>query len=82
MQSCIGSNLAYIREETGLNMWVCTSNQIKVALEKEDMLAVVPGQDRWRLPFLARLLEERGEKYYLCEDTNWLTEQIDALCAN
>ena len=53
-----------------------------MALEKEDKLAVVPGPDQWRLPFLGRLLAERGEKFYLCEDTNWLTEQIDALCVN
>ena len=63
-------------------MWTCTSRQVKVALEKVDKLAVVPGHDQWRLPFLARLLTERGEKYYLSEDANWLTEQIDALCAN
>ena len=82
LQSCTGRNLAYIREETGLDIWACTSKQVRVALEKEDKLAVVPGPDQWRLPFLGRLLAERGEKFYLCEDTNWLTEQIDALCVN
>ena len=82
MQSCTGLNLAFLREETGLDPWSCTSKQVKVAMAKENMLAVVPRQDQWRLPFLARLLVERGERYYRCEDTDWLTEQIDALCAN
>ena len=62
--------------------WACTSRQVRVALEKEDKLADVPGLDQWRLQFLAKLLAERGEKFYLCEDTNLLTEQIDSLCVN
>ena len=80
MQSCTGLNLAYLREETGLDPWSCASKQVRVAMENR--LAVVPRLDQWRLPFLARLLVERGERYYQCEDTDLLTEQIDALCAN
>ena len=82
MQSCTGHNLAYLREETGLDPWSCNSRQVRLALVKEDKLAVVPRQDQWRLPYLAKLLVERGERYYQCEDTDWLTELIDALCAN
>ena len=71
-----------LREETGLDPWSCNSRQVRLALVKEDKLAVVPRQDQWRLPYLAKLLVERGERYYQCEDTDWLTELIDALCAN
>ena len=65
-----------------MNVWSTTSKQVRLSLEKEDRLAVVPIQDQWRLPLLARLLTERGEKFYMCENYDLLTEQIESLCVN
>ena len=80
MQSCTGKNLSFIKKETGLDVWSSSSKQVRVALEKGTKLAVVPVQDQWRIPLLAKLLAERGEKYYLCENFDILTEQIESLC--
>ena len=71
-----------VKEETGLDVLSTTSKQVRVALEKENKLADVPAQDQWRLPLLAKLLTERGSKFYLCENCDLLTEQIDSLCVN
>ena len=80
MQSCTGKNLSFIKKETGLDVWSSSSKHVRVALEKGTKLAVVPVQDQWRIPLLAKLLAERGEKYYLSENFDILTEQIESLC--
>ena len=82
MQSCTGENLSFIKKETGLDVWSSSSKQVMVALEKETKLAVVPFKDQWRIPFLAKLLAERGVKYYLCENFDMLTEKIESLCVS
>ena len=51
-------------------------------MDKEDKLAVVPVHDHWRLPLLAKFLTERGERVYMCENYDLLTEQIKSLCVN
>ena len=80
LRTCTGNNLEYIRGETGLDPWSCTSRQVRLAVENR--LTIVPEQDSWRLPFLAKLLSLRGEQYYQCFDTSRLTEQIESLCVN
>ena len=47
-----------------------------------ERLGQLPEQDKWRLTYLGRLLEERGEKFFRMEDTTQLTELIDSLCVN
>jgi hypothetical protein len=47
-----------------------------------EKLSEMPDQDRWRLPYLGRLLEERGERFHNMEDTVGITELIDSLCIN
>ena len=47
-----------------------------------EKLADLPEQDKWRLPYLGKLLEQRGDLYYQLEDTSELTELIDSLCLN
>ena len=80
MTSVTGSNLAYIRSETGKDPWTYSSKEVKAAMSEH--LLAVPAQDSWRLPFLAKLLAMRGEHYYKCMDITWLTEQIDTICVN
>ena len=80
LRSSTGSNLDYVRRQTGLDPWSCSKRQVRAALRDE--AASVPNQDSWRLPFLSKLLAMRGEHYYKCMGTTWLTEQIDSLCVN
>ena len=45
-------------------------------------LAMVPDRDRWRISYLAKLLEERGQVHYEGGDVEHLTVLIDNLCTN
>ena len=75
-----GNNLQHVQEMTGLDPWSCFGSQVKKVMNEK--LAQLPQQDEWRLPYLGKLLEKRGEKYYKVEDTTELTELIDSLCVN
>ena len=73
-----GNNLHLIRDLTGLDPWACTSMDVKKILRERTR--EVPAQDLWRLPYLAKLLEQRGELYHQMLETRELTELIDSLC--
>ena len=75
-----GSNLHLIRELSGLDPWCCSSSQVKQVLGEK--LREVPAQDLWRLAYLGKLLEQRGEAHHEMLDTRELTELIDSLCIN
>ena len=80
VRTTTGNNLNMIRELTGLDPWSCLGNQVKKVLGGK--LAEVPQQDSWRLLYLEKLLEQRGEMYYQMEDTTELTELIESICLN
>ena len=80
VRTTTGSNLHLIRNMTGLDPWSCLGIQVKKVLGEG--LAEVPQQDKWRLLYLERLLDKRGEMYYRNEDTTQLTELIDSICVN
>ena len=80
IRTTTGSNLNLISRLTGLDPWSCTSSQVKNVLGKR--LAEVPNQDEWRLSYLGKLLEQRGEWHFQMTDTSELTELIDSLCVN
>ena len=42
----------------------------------------VPDEDIWRVKYLGKLLEARGEANYEREDTEQLTVLIDSLCSS
>ena len=78
--SVTGRNLTNIANESGLNPWKTSSNEIaRVLHEKENP---TPTMDLWRLPFLEKLLLERRKKEYDLEDVTEITEIIDALCSS
>ena len=80
VRTTTGANLHYVREVTGMDPWNCSPKDVKeVMVEK---LSEMPDQDRWRLPYLGRLLEERGERFHMMEDTEGVTELIESLCVN
>ena len=81
IRTTTGANLDLIRRETGLNMEVARTGQVREKLAKQ---ATVPEEDIWRMRYLARLLSERGEAYYKSEDeeVTRLSGLIDSLCIN
>ena len=80
MRTTTGGNLHHIREVTRLDPWTCSSREVRSVLA--ETMVDMDDQDRWRLPYLGRLLEERGERFYGMEDTEDLTKMIDSLCIN
>ena len=80
VRTTTGVNLHHVREVTGLDPWQCSPNDVKAVMAER--LVQLPDQDRWRLLYLSRLLEERGERFYSMEDTTELTELIGSLCVN
>ena len=75
-----GQNLSVIRWETGLDPLTASLVKMKAAIVNR--LAEVPGEDVWRLQYLCKLLEARGDAYYRGEDSHQLTVLIDSLCSS
>ena len=73
-----GQNLNTIRSETGLDPLACSL--VKVREELAGRLVAVG--DVWRVKYLGKLLEARGEANYKGEDTHQLTVLIDSLCSS
>ena len=77
-QSTTGHNLDLTRWETGLDPVCCGHGKLKEALDRNK--ADVPEEDAWRIPYIGKLLEARGEAYYLGDDLSRLTALVDSLC--
>ena len=80
VQTTTGSNMDLLRWETGLDTLSTSLGKVKLALGKR--LAVVPDSDTWRVMYLGKLLEARGEASYEGYETDHLTGLIDSLCSN
>ena len=80
IRTTTGRNLDLVRRLTGLYPWNCTPFQAKKALSSLD--AEVPSVDKWRIPYLAKLLDQRGEDHFQMKNTSDLTDLIDSLCVN
>ena len=60
IQSTTGRNLRHIEEATCLNPWNTGYRKIREALIMSE-LTEVPPEDKWRLPYLCKLLNQRRE---------------------
>ena len=74
-----GQNMNIIRLETGLDP--LTGSLVKMKADICSKLVAVPDEDIWRVKYLCKLLEARGEASYEREDTDQLTALIDSLCS-
>ena len=83
LRSTTGSNLRYIEECSGLDPLGTSSIKLKEKLQQNDT-ADVPPEDTWRVPYLARLLEQRQvAKYFGQEEKELeLANLIESLCKN
>ena len=80
VQTTTGNNLHLVMEETGINPVNCSSSKVKEVLGVK--LAVVPDHDSWRVAYLGKLLEARGEAHYEGTEVKELTVLIDSFCTN
>ena len=78
-----GSNLKLLEESSGLNPWEYSSSRLKEELVKREKVDI-PDQDKWRVGYLATLLERRQVAHYqgLEEEEKNLDELLDSLCVN
>ena len=84
IQSPVGSNLALLRQESGgLDPWTCSPGQLRAALLRSEVVPV-PDRDRWRIPYLQRLLSEKQDHYYSGDVLNKkrIAGLIDSLVVN
>ena len=83
VRSNLGANLALVRAETGLDPWTTGRGELQSALEAADR-APVPQQDRWRVPYLGKLLAARLKAHYAAEseEEQRLQSLIDSLVIN
>jgi hypothetical protein len=79
-QSITGHNLNIIQWETGLNPVTCSQDKLKADLSMR--LPAVPDRDSWRIQYLLKLLEARGQAHYKGDDVTELTDLIDSLCTS
>ena len=80
VQSTTGHNLSLIKLETGLDPTKVTSCAVKQQLVRKT--PAVPERDRWRLGYLGKMLEARGEAFYAGKETELLSILIDSLCSS
>ena len=80
VQTTTGSNRNLLEKETGLNMTTVGAPKVKQVLEEK--IPAVPDRDKWRLAYLGKLLEERGEAHYAGCETGDMTDLIDSLCSS
>eukprot|EP00092_Neocalanus_flemingeri_P003610 GFUD01003874.1.p1 GENE.GFUD01003874.1~~GFUD01003874.1.p1 ORF type:complete len:108 (-),score=32.71 GFUD01003874.1:111-434(-) len=75
IRTVTGTNVVLLRQTTGLDP--VTANLRKVRDKLSDL-------DEWRMDYLARLLTERGEAYYVTnnEEVARLSYLIDSICIN
>ena len=83
LRSSVGANLDLIQRQTGLDPWAAGPGQLRAALLAADSVAV-PEVDKWRVPYLWRLLAERLQAYYAADTTteDRLTVLINSLVVN
>ena len=63
--------------------WARRGGFILLVKEKlADRLKLAPDRDMWRIPYLSKLLEQRGQMYYQMVDTEEVTDLIDSICLN
>ena len=83
MRSTLRSNLALLREETGLDPWIVSPAHLRRELISAETSSI-PAEDQWRVPYLKKLLDQRNSAYYCGEQEReeHLQKLIDSLVVN
>ena len=83
LRSSLGSNLALLQEESGLNPWTCSPRHLRAALQQAEEVPV-PEEDSWRVPLTWLLLEQRLQHYYTgnTEEEEYVQSLLDSLVKN
>ena len=58
LQTTTGSNIRMVEEASGLSAWDTVQEKLREAIRKKE-LADIDDQDKWRIPYLNKLLGQR-----------------------
>ena len=81
VRTTTGANLKLIQEASGLPIWGTSQEKLREALRVEEAVMVLKC-DKWRVPYLSKLLEHCQELYYRGEDVKENDDLINSLCIN
>ena len=81
VRTTTGANLTFIGRTSGHSAWDTGSDKMKAAIEQSETV-LVNDNDKWRIPFLNKLLGHRQELSYLGENIETISDQINSLCIN
>ena len=83
IRSTTGNNLAIVEAASGLDPFSYGSRRLKEEISKKEIVPI-PEMDRWRLPYLTNLLEQRQMLSYFgrTDEANEISKLIDSLCVN
>ena len=77
-RSVTGINLMALKQEFNLDPWVRSA----VCFKSGYVGYIVPEVDRWRLPLLRKMLNQRSEMVVCEEEVDTITDLIDSLCSS
>ena len=82
LRTNVGSNLAFIKSETGLDPWMFGGRRVRDELLLTNRVCA-PERDLWRLSYLRNLVEERLVLYYEGSDElHTIDELIESLVSH
>ena len=83
IRSNLGSNVRLLQEETGLDPWVTTPQEMKSKL-RELSIPEIPEEDQWRIGYLTKLLNAKQQAYfeYNKEEEQYISNLIASLVVN
>ena len=83
LRSVTGRNLNLINEMSRCNVWSDSPAKVKAALLETEIVDIAD-EDKWRVIYLNKLLNQRQEWHYLGEEheKEQVQKLIDSLCVN
>ena len=83
LRTTLGKNIAQVEKETGQDVWTASPELVRAILTERET-AEPPPEDAWRLPYLDKLLLQRGEAHRegLKDEEKRIQELINSLCIN
>ena len=77
-RSTTGRNLMNMERETGLDPWTTKAWKVREQVPRTE----VQMGDRWRVQYLAKLLEARKEMEAKCHNVEEINNLIESLCSS
>ena len=83
LRTTVGRNLALVEELSGQDVWAASPERVRAILMERETVSA-PTEDKWRLPYLSKLLSQRAElrSKGMKEEEEQLQGVINSLCTS